>query len=45
MLRKIGQSHLAGGAHSVAVDQATHRVFFPLQDVGGHPVLRVMQPR
>ena len=31
-------------AHSVAVDLRTHRVFFPLQDVNGHPVLRVMRP-
>ncbi|HMG27461.1 MAG TPA: YncE family protein, partial [Acidimicrobiia bacterium] len=30
-------------AHSVAVDPATHRVYFPLQDVGGHPMLRVMR--
>ena len=30
-------------AHSVAVDPATHRVYVPLADVGGHPVLRVMQ--
>lgn len=33
---------LADNAHTVAVDQATHRVYFPLQDVNGHPVLRVM---
>lgn len=26
------------------VDQATHNVFFPLQDISGHPVVRVMQP-
>jgi len=31
-------------AHSVAVDNATHEVFLPLQDVGGQPVLRIMQP-
>jgi len=35
---------LADDAHTVAVDQATHRVYFPLQDVDGHPVLRVMEP-
>ena len=29
-------------AHSVAVDPRTHLVYVPLQDVGGHPVLRVM---
>jgi DNA-binding beta-propeller fold protein YncE len=31
-------------AHSVAVDPATHRVYLPLADVGGHPVLRVLAP-
>jgi DNA-binding beta-propeller fold protein YncE len=31
-------------AHSVAVDPATHRVYLPLADVGGHPMLRVMAP-
>jgi DNA-binding beta-propeller fold protein YncE len=43
-LVKLGQTKLADRAHSVAVDQATHRVFFPLEDVRGHPVLRVMRP-
>ncbi len=31
-------------AHSVAVDPTTHRVYLPLADVGGHPVLRAMVP-
>src|SRR5213083_581163 len=31
-------------AHSVAVDPATHRVYLPLADVNGHPVLRVLVP-
>lgn len=30
-------------AHSVAVDPATHRVYLPLQDVGGRPVLRILE--
>ncbi|HWC75576.1 MAG TPA: YncE family protein [Gemmatimonadales bacterium] len=29
-------------AHSVAVDPETHRVYLPLANVNGHPVLRVM---
>ncbi len=29
-------------AHTVAVDPRTHLVYFPLQDVGGQPVLRIM---
>jgi DNA-binding beta-propeller fold protein YncE len=43
-LRKLGQARLATRAHSVAVDPATHHVFFPLERVGGEPVLRVMAP-
>lgn len=31
-------------AHSVAVDSGTHRVYLPLADIGGHPVLRVLEP-
>jgi DNA-binding beta-propeller fold protein YncE len=31
-------------AHSVAVDPATHRVYLPLANVGGHPLLRVLVP-
>ncbi len=31
-------------AHTVAVDPRTHRVYLPLEDVGGRPVLRVLAP-
>src|SRR5881296_3310009 len=31
-------------AHSVGVDPATHRVYLPLADVNGHPVLRILMP-
>ncbi len=31
-------------AHTVCVDPNTHLVYFPLQNVDGHPVLRIMQP-
>jgi len=40
-LVSLGELH-APHAHSVAVDPATHRVYLPLQDVNGRPVLRVM---
>jgi YVTN family beta-propeller protein len=36
---------LADHAHTVAVDQATHRVYFPLESVNGKPVLRVMDAK
>lgn len=31
-------------AHSVAVDPQTHLVYFPLRNVDGHPLLRIMRP-
>jgi len=31
-------------AHTVSVDPDTHLVYFPLQDVNGFPVLRIMEP-
>jgi len=31
-------------AHTVSVDPQTHLVYFPLQNVNGHPVLRIMSP-
>ena len=43
-LRLLGRSDLAYEAHSVAVDPLTHRVYFPLQNVGGRGVLRIMAP-
>lgn len=43
-LRSVGRAYLAFEAHSVAVDPATHRVYFPLQDIGGLGVLRIMAP-
>jgi DNA-binding beta-propeller fold protein YncE len=42
---ELGRGLLASNAHTVAVDPATHRVYFPLQNVSGHPVLRVMDAR
>ena len=43
-LEKIGEGFFAANAHTVAVDQRTHRVYFPLQNVGGKPVLRIAVP-
>jgi len=36
---------LGPNAHVVAVDEATHRAYFPLKSVGGKPVLRITEPR
>jgi DNA-binding beta-propeller fold protein YncE len=43
-LTKIGEAKLEDSAHSVAVDPRTHLVYFPLEDVDGKPVLRIMRP-
>ena len=43
-LEKVGQGFFAPNAHSVAVDSRTHRVYFPLQNIGGKPVLRIAMP-
>jgi DNA-binding beta-propeller fold protein YncE len=32
-------------AHTVAVDPRTHLVYFPLQDIEGRPLLRIMSAR
>jgi DNA-binding beta-propeller fold protein YncE len=43
-LQKIGEGFFASNAHSIAVDPSTHRVYFPLQNVNGKPVLRIAAP-
>jgi len=41
-LEPDGDFHLPHG-HTVAVDPKTHLVYFPLEDVNGKPVLRIME--
>jgi DNA-binding beta-propeller fold protein YncE len=44
--RPLGTSFLATEAHTVAVDPATHLVYFPLQNgSNGQPQLLIMRPR
>jgi DNA-binding beta-propeller fold protein YncE len=31
-------------AHTVCVDPNTHLVYFPLENIDGHPLLRIMEP-
>jgi len=42
---KTGEGSIGPNAHVVGVDPSTHRVYFPLKNVDGRPVLRVMAPR
>jgi len=43
-LEKRGDARVGRDAHSVAVDPATHEVYFPLKNVDGRPLLRIMKP-
>ncbi len=42
-LTLVGKLFLPHG-HTVSVDPETHLVYFPLQNLDGHPVLRIMEP-
>ena len=42
-LRPMGETR-APHAHTVSVDPRTHRVYLPLENVGGRPVLRIYEP-
>ncbi|HEY2378992.1 MAG TPA: YncE family protein [Gemmatimonadaceae bacterium] len=42
-LHPVGEIR-AAHAHTVAVDPRTHRVYLPLENIDGHPVLRVLTP-
>jgi DNA-binding beta-propeller fold protein YncE len=44
-LTELGRGFVGPNAHSVAVDSSTHRVYFPIANLGGRPVLRIMQAR
>jgi YVTN family beta-propeller protein len=40
-VRKVGEGFVAREAHSVTVDSRTHRLYLPLENVRGQPVLRI----
>ena len=43
-LQKVAAGFFAANAHTVDVDSRTHRVYWPRQNVGGKPVLRITVP-
>jgi len=43
-LEKLGNVKVGANSHSVSADSQTHRVYFPLKNVNGSPVLRIMAP-
>jgi hypothetical protein len=40
----VASRHTADGAHSLALDPATHHSFFPIAQGGNGPVLREFEP-
>jgi YVTN family beta-propeller protein len=43
-LEKVGNVNVGPNSHSVSVDSETHRAYFPLKNVNGSPMLRIMTP-
>ncbi len=43
-MRKIGDLDVGPNSHTVSVDPKTHKVYFPLKNVNGTPLLRIMVP-
>lgn len=41
----LGDVYVAAGAHTVAVDPVSHRLYFALSDLNGRAVLRVLAPK
>ncbi|MDQ6632008.1 MAG: YncE family protein [Verrucomicrobiota bacterium] len=44
-LIKLADQKVGANCHSVAVDSETHKVYFPLKNVKGAPLLRIMIPK
>jgi DNA-binding beta-propeller fold protein YncE len=42
-LKLLGELHMPY-AHTVSVDPRTHLVYFPLENINGRPLLRIMRP-
>lgn len=42
---KIGDDRIGPNAHVVAVNDSTHRAYFPLKNVQGRATLRIMEPQ
>ena len=43
-LETVGRGFYIAKAHTVAVDSTTHRVYLPLENLDGKPVLRIVVP-
>ena len=43
-LTKLADVDVGPNSHTVAVDSGTHKAYFPLKNLNGTPVLRIMDP-
>ena len=43
-LEKVSNVKVGPNSHSVSVDSETHRAYFPLKNMNGSPILRIMTP-
>ncbi|HJY53599.1 MAG TPA: YncE family protein [Candidatus Udaeobacter sp.] len=43
-VEKVENVNVGPNSHSVSVDSETHRAYFPLKNVNGSPILRIMMP-
>ena len=43
--RALGDVFIGEDAHSVAADPSSHRLYFPLADISGRAVLRILAPK
>jgi DNA-binding beta-propeller fold protein YncE len=43
-LTKLGDADAGPNSHTVAVDSKSHKAYFPLKNVNGSPLLRIMAP-
>ena len=41
---KAGEEFIGPDAHTLALDPSNHEVYFPINKVGQHPVLRILRP-
>jgi DNA-binding beta-propeller fold protein YncE len=44
-LSKLGDAEVGPNSHTVWVDSKTHKAYFPLKNINGAPVLRIMVPQ
>lgn len=45
VVSKLGDGYVGPNAHIVAVASETHRSYFPLKNLDGRPVLRILEPQ